>query len=86
MNLFVYKSEQTMNTHNQDETVVLEVFNDMATAVSAQSKLAEQDIYSSIHDENVLGMDPVKGIELKVFSKDFEKAKQVISELASHRL
>jgi hypothetical protein len=71
-----------MNTHNQDETVVLEVFNDMGAAVSAQSKLAEQEIYSSIHDENVLGMDPVAGIELKVFAKDLEKARQVISELA----
>ena len=72
-----------MNKHNQDETVVLEVFNDMGAAVSAQSKLTEQDIYSSIHDDNVLGMDPVAGLELKVFSKDLEKAKQVISELTS---
>jgi hypothetical protein len=71
-----------MNTHNnQEETVVLEVFTDMGAAVSAQSKLAEQEIYSSIHDENVLGMDPVAGIELKVFEKDVERAKQIISEL-----
>ena len=68
-----------MNKHNQDETVVLEVFDDLGAATTAQAKLKEQGIDSFIHDDNVMGMDPVAGIKLKIFSKDLEKAKRLLS-------
>ena len=32
-----------------------------------QNKLEEHGITSSLTDENVLGLDPVSGIELKIF-------------------
>jgi hypothetical protein len=69
-----------MNTHNNDETVVLDIFNDLAAAAFAQSKLKEQGIKSFIHDENVIGLNPLGGIELKIFSRDIERAKNVLSD------
>lgn len=69
-----------MNTHNEDETVVLEVFNDSLTAGFAQNKLKEEGIESSLVDENVVGLNPLGGIELKIFSKDVERAKKILSD------
>lgn len=42
----------------------------------AQNKLAEAGIESFVHDENVLGMNPLGGVKLKVFSKDFALGKK----------
>ena len=70
-----------MNTHNQDEIIVLDIFDDLGAASTAQNKLKEQGIESFIHDGNVLGMDPISGIELKIFSKDKQKAKNVLSDI-----
>ena len=68
-----------MNTHNKDEIVVLEIFTDPAIAAIAQGKLQEQGIESFIHDENVMGLNPLGGVKLKIFSKDVEKARDVLS-------
>jgi len=67
-----------MNKHNEDEIVVLEIYNDTVAAGFAQSKLQEAGIESFLQDENVVGLNPLGGIELKIFSKDAEKARQVI--------
>ena len=71
-----------MNKHDHDKTVVLDIFDDLGAATTAQAKLKEQQIESFIHDDNVLGMDPVAGIELRIFSKDLQKAKELISTLS----
>jgi hypothetical protein len=68
-----------MNKHSEDETVVLEVFNDSLTAGFAQNKLKEEGIESFLLDENVVGLNPLGGIELKIFSKDLERAKKILS-------
>ena len=68
-----------MKKHNHDETVMLEIFDDLGAATTAQSKLKDQGIDSFIHDDNVMGLDPVAGIKLKIFSKDLEKAKKLLS-------
>ena len=64
--------------HNNDETVVLEVFTDTLAASMAQSKLKEAGIESFLQEENVMGLDPIGGVELKVFSHDRERAKEII--------
>ena len=46
----------------------------------AQNKLAEAGIESFVHDENVLGMNPLGGVKLKVFSKDLALAKKILQE------
>ncbi len=68
-----------MKTHTEDETVVLQVFNDILSASLAQSKLQEAGVESFLLDENVVGLNPLGGVELKIFSKDVELAKKVLS-------
>ena len=63
----------------QDKTVVLKNFSDIMDAKAMQSKLQEHGITSSLTDENVLAMDPVAGIELKIFEKDKEAALKIIN-------
>ena len=68
-----------MKKHDHDETLILEVFDDLGAATTLQAQLKEQGIESFIHDNNVLGMDPIAGVEIRIFSKDLKKAKQVRS-------
>ena len=64
----------------QDKTIVLQTFSDLMEAKALQHKLQENGITSSLTDENVLGMDPIAGIELKIFEKDKEAALKLINE------
>ncbi len=69
-----------MDTHHKGESVeVIGVFNDMVEAGVMQSKLKEAGIESFVHDENVMGMNPLGGVKLKVFSKDKEAAIQIVA-------
>ena len=47
-----------------------------------QNKLEDHGITSSLTDENVLGLDPVGGIELKIFEKDKEAALRLITSIS----
>lgn len=68
-----------METHHEGEkTIVLSIFNDALEASQAQEKLNDAGIESFLQDENVIGLNPLGGIELKVFSKDLEKAKELL--------
>ncbi len=70
-----------MDTHHSGETAeVVGTFNDTVEAGVAQNKLKEAGIASFVHDENVLGMSPLGGVKLKVFSKDLEQAKKMLQE------
>ena len=40
-----------MKKHDHDTTLMLDVFDDMGAATTAQAKLKEQGIDSFIHDE-----------------------------------
>ncbi len=64
----------------QDKTIVLQTFSDLMEAKAMQNKLEEKGITSSLTDENVLGMDPIAGVELKIFEKDKEAALKIINE------
>lgn len=64
----------------QEKTIVLQTFSDVMEAKALQIKLQEQGITSSLTDENVLGMDPIAGIELKIFEKDKEAALKLIDQ------
>ncbi len=70
-----------MSTHNKDKIVVLKIFNDSLTANFAQNKLREEGIESFLVDENVVGLNPLGGIELKIFSRDLKKSKKILSEI-----
>jgi hypothetical protein len=64
---------------NQDKTIILSVFNDIAEANIAQEKLKANGIDSFLENENVMGLNPLGGIELKIFSKDKEAAEKIIA-------
>lgn len=63
----------------QDKTIILHTYNDMLEAKMIQDKLAENGIESFLNDENVMGLDPVGGVELRIFEKDAVTAQQIIS-------
>lgn len=67
-----------MTTHNTDSIIVLKVFNDYADATFAQSKLTEAGIESFLEDENVAGLNPLGGVELKIFAKDVARATGIL--------
>ena len=52
----------------------------MVEAGVAQEKLKANGIDSFLENENVMGLNPLGGIELKIFSKDKEAAEKVLSE------
>jgi Putative prokaryotic signal transducing protein len=59
---------------------VLHIFNDILEATFAQDKLKANGIDSFLENENPIGLNPLGGIELKIFSTDKEKAGKILSE------
>ncbi|HKC37266.1 MAG TPA: DUF2007 domain-containing protein [Chitinophagaceae bacterium] len=64
----------------QDHTIVLSIYNDIVEANVAQEKLKVNGIDSFLENENVMGLNPFGGIELKIFSKDKEAAEKILTE------
>ena len=64
----------------QDKTIVLQIFNDILGATLARDKLQENGIDSFFENENPIGLNPLGGIELKIFDKDKEAAEKIIAE------
>jgi len=70
-----------MTTHmTQDTTIVLCTFNDTLEATFVQEKLKANGIDSFLENENPIGLNPLGGIELKIFAKDKERAEIIIAE------
>jgi len=63
-----------------EKTIVLQTYTDLLDAKNMQNKLMENGIRSFLRDENPLGMDPVAGIELKIFEKDKLAALKILTE------
>ncbi len=64
----------------QNMTIVLYTFNDFQEATLTQSKLKANGINSFLENQNPIGLNPLGGIELKIFSKDKEAAEKIINE------
>lgn len=63
----------------QEKTIILSTCNDMLEATFIQDKLAANGINSFVQNENPIGLNPLGGIELKIFEKDKEAAEKIIS-------
>jgi hypothetical protein len=63
----------------QEKTIILSTFNDMLEATFIQDKLRVNGIDSFVQNENPIGLNPLGGIELKIFLKDKEAAEKIIS-------
>lgn len=66
-----------MKTH--EKTIVLHTYPDMYEAAIMQELLNESGIDSFLNDENVMGIDPVGGTELRIFEKDKEIAESILT-------
>ena len=67
-----------MEHNNNEETVLLRTFTDLALAAVAVDKLRESGITASMVDRNVAGLTPLDGVEVRVFAKDAEAAAALI--------
>ena len=64
----------------KDKTIVLHTYTDTLEAKKMiQDKLKVNGIESFLNDENVLGLDPVGGVELRIFEKDKDAAEKIIT-------
>lgn len=66
--------------NNNEEIVVVKIYDDIGAATSAKEKLEEAGIKAIIDDMNVAGMTPLAGIEVRVFANDLERAKSLLKE------
>ncbi len=64
---------------SQENTILLSIYNDMLEAAYVQEKLKEQGIVSFLQNENPIGLNPLGGVELKIFEKDKEAAEKIIA-------
>lgn len=82
--LKVYKAEQNhkknRNMIQQDEIITLYTFKDIVEATLAVDQLNANKIESFLEDTTASGLNPMGGVELKVFFKDKEEAERVIEE------
>ncbi len=63
-----------------DSTITLRTFNNLAEASIIQNKLAMEGIESFIENENVMGLNPSGGVELKVLVQDEHSARLIAEE------
>lgn len=63
----------------QENTIILSTFNDMLEAAFVQDKLKVNGIDSFLQNENPIGLNPLGGVELKIFEKDKEAAEKILS-------
>jgi hypothetical protein len=64
----------------QEKIIVLQTFNEIAQATIAQDKLKARGINSFFENENPIGLNPLGGIELKIFENDKEEADKIITD------
>jgi hypothetical protein len=65
---------------NENEIITLYTFKDVMEATLAMDILKENGIDSFLSDETNAGINPLGGVELKVFLKDKETADALIEE------
>ena len=70
--------------NNKEKTITLQSFSDMMAVKAMQAKLSEHGIPAFLKDENVLGMDPVGGVEVLIFEKDIQAALKIMNASGKH--
>jgi hypothetical protein len=64
----------------KDEIITLYAFKDIVEATLAVDRLKANKIESFLEDTSASGINPMGGVELKVFFKDKEEAEKIIAE------
>ena len=66
---------------NNEDTVLVAVYDDSVLANAALEKLSEANILAFTNSQNPVGLNPLGGIELRVFEKDEAVAKNILQAL-----
>ncbi|MBK8710676.1 MAG: hypothetical protein IPL97_02150 [Niastella sp.] len=66
---------------NNEDTVLVGVYDDSVLANAALEKLSEASILAFTNSQNPIGLNPLGGIELRVFEKDEAAAKNILQAL-----
>lgn len=66
---------------NNEDTVLVAVYDDSVLANAALEKLSEANILAFTNSQNPVGLNPLGGIELRVFEKDEAAAKNILQTL-----
>ena len=63
----------------QENTVVLHTYNNLQEATIAIDKLKANGLNAYLQEENVMGLDPIGGTELRIFEKDRAAAEEILA-------
>jgi hypothetical protein len=63
----------------QENTIILHTYNNLQEATIAMDKLKENGINAYLKEENVMGLDPIGGAELRIFEKDKAAAEVILA-------
>lgn len=69
-----------METNKKEQLILVKTFDNSFEANLAKGKLADNGIESFIEEENVVGLNPLGGTELKVFPKDLKITKEILGK------
>ena len=70
-----------MESNQKENLILIRTFNNSFEANLAKGKLAENGIESFVEEENVVGLNPLGGTELKVFLKNRKTAEDILSDI-----
>ena len=73
---FHYQIKMLCQTQ-KERTVTLHTYTDASQAEMMQYKL-RKGYQVFLNNENVMGLDPIAGVELKIFEKDLAKAEEIL--------
>ena len=62
-----------------ENTITLHTYNNLQEATIAMDKLKANGLNAYLLEENVMGLDPIGGTELKVFEKDRSAAEEILA-------
>jgi hypothetical protein len=65
---------------HQENTIIYHTYADLQEATIILDKLNANGIQAYLKNENVLGLDPVGGVELRIFEKDLAEVENILAQ------
>lgn len=62
-----------------ENTITLHTYNNLQEATIAMDKLKANGLNAYLLEENVMGLDPIGGTELRIFEKDRVAAEEILA-------
>ena len=64
---------------DKENTIILHTYNNLQEATIAIDKLKANGLNAYLQEENVMGLDPIGGTELRIFEKDRAAAEEILA-------